>query len=608
MATTKGVLLVGALTLGLPTTGCKRNQAVEADAPQGKEADASAPLAAVPQGSAAIAAPETAKLHIRASIEGLDDIFSAIFSLGERVDPDNPWDARSHIQAQLLTSGFGPAFFENIDLASLHALALAIPSDEDASGVSTLDIAGTIAVIDGRRLLESMPASSRPRALGGGLWELSVPDEDRRLLLRQQASSIDFAFDTPGLDHAAGLRADVGAGRRIRARAWDLPVDDFNLGDVLGSSASQELGRNLDEVVRGLREVSVEIDFGTTRDLELVGVIDAPFHRLGLGTLGEPRLAPSNLESHLPADPDVVISVSLGDLAPLGRMLSDSLPLDEIPDPFGAMAKDALSYTTALLDQLGNEAVAALYFSRKGEAALLLAAAVQDDQEARAAVRGLQGTIHRALEAQRKLVGQNDGAKFEVGWKTDGLSVAGGKADHLWVTVPRDLRDEITPASMFLARGRLEAFFAVRDRVAVATFGAGARAPMTSFLRGTKKPLKPSLADDPALARIRAATGGCQLCASMDSVEFLRMRLAVLRAKTKDRTALREIRKADASLAKMRMDSGTSFGARVEDERAGVAFVIPKTLLFAPIPTFRRLVEINDLIDRDGQAPQESAR
>jgi len=605
MAITKGVLLAGALVLGLQATGCKRNRAVEADAPEKTAADAAAPLAAESQGVAAIASPETAKTQVRASIEGLDDIFSAILALGERVDPENPWDARSNIQALLLTSGFGPAFLENIDLASLHALALAIPTDDDEPGVPDLDIAGTIAVINGRLVLENMPASNRPRSLGGGLWELSLPDTDRRLLLREQARSIDFSFDTPGLDQAAGLRADGGTGRRIRMRAWDLPVDDFDLGGQLGRDAPPELVHNLDDIGHDLQAVSVELDIGTRRDLVLVGDLEAPFHRIGLDTVGEPRAVPSRLESMLPANPDAVLTLSLGDLAPLSRVLREEVPLGEIPDPFGALARDALSHTTALIDHVGNESVWALYFSNKGEAALLMAAAVDDEHAARAAVRGLVEATYETLEAQRKLVGKSAGGKFEVGHKLDGLSVSGNKADQLWMTVPKDLQEDVKPVSMFMARNRLEAFFVVRDHVAVVTIGAAARATMTTFLRGLQKPPKPNLGDDAGLVRIRGAMGGCQLCISVDAVELLRMRLAARRAVIEDRTTLREFRKANASLLKMRMDAKSSFGARIDNDRASVASVVPQSLLFAPVPTARKLVEITTLSYRGPRAPQE---
>jgi hypothetical protein len=608
MAITKGVLLAGALIVGLQATGCKRNRAVETDAPQETAADASASLDAAPQGVAAIAAPKSRRAHLRASIEGLGDVFAALAALGERIDPETPWDARSHIQAQLLTSGFGPAFLENIDLAGLHVVTAAIPTDDDESGASDVDIAGSIAVIDGRIVLESMPASSRPQPLGGGLWELNLPDENRRLLLREQARSIDFSFDASGLDQAAGLRAEVGAGNRIRLRAWGLPVDDFDLGNWLGSGAPPDLVRRLDDIGRDLEAVSVELDAGTQRDFVAVGTLEAPFHRLGLDMLGEPRALPSRLEAMLPGNPDAVITLSLGDLAPASRVLREEVPLGEIPDPFGPLARDALSHTTAFIDQIGSESVWALYFSSKGDAALLMAAAVDDEPAARTAARGLVETIYAALDAQRKLVGQSPGAKFEVGRKIDGLSVSGAKADHLWMTVPKDMQEDVKPAAMFVARNRFEAFVAVRDSVAVATFGAGAQATMTTFLRGSKKPPKPSLGDDAGLVQIRAAMGGCQLCASGDPVELLRLRLAMLRGTTKDRSALREIRKATASLVKMRLDGKSSLGARIDEKSASLASVLPQTLLFAPAPEIRRLFEISALIERDGLLQSESSR
>ena len=53
----------------------------------------------------------------------------------------------------------------------------------------------------------------------------------------------------------------------------------------------------------------------------------------------------------------------------------------------------------------------------------------------------------------------------------------------------------------------------------------------------------------------------------------------------------------------MRIDSRTSFGARIENQRASVASVIPKTLLFAPVSTFRKLVEITEQSYGGAQAP-----
>ena len=73
--------------------------------------------------------------------------------------------------------------------------------------------------------------------------------------------------------------------------------------------------------------------------LMMLAAAQAPFSSLGLEPIGVPRGAATALEQRLPERPFLAASMSWGDPSLLHASIDRLVPLDQIPEPFAAIAK-----------------------------------------------------------------------------------------------------------------------------------------------------------------------------------------------------------------------------------------------------------------------------
>lgn len=589
-------LAVGALPLA---AGCNKGGSPSAATP------GSEPLATSPPDDASQAmddmppVPAVRKAQLRASLEGVDDMLAAIKDISTRVTPESAFDPLAQVQAALLSSGFGPGFLNNIDLDGLHAFAFGIPHD-GGNTIADYDIAGAIGVGDARRVLEGMPPSLRPQPLGEGLWSLRIEDGGE-LLFREADKELRVGLNERDLARADGLRARAGTGARIRAHAEELPteaIDVYNLLD-LDRRTPNAFADRLTEVVKQLTALDLAIDYGTERDFYVVGSADAPFARLGIETLGAPRAAATAIEARLPGGPSLVTTLAFGNPALLHQIIDRNVPVDQIPQPFAGIVKDTITGTHAVLDGIASDVVAAIYLDGKGQATLVLAADVKSESGVQDGLRKIDEALVAALGAHAVLQGKNEGGKFIVDWKPGSVGLPGVKGDRLAVDVPLDYREDFEPFALFLdKKHRLEAVSFVRRGTAVLALGTGAKEIAGAISRAIDKSPKDSLAQAPALERVRTVLGGCQVCVTFDVADYLRYRLLLLqKLHAADKDLGKQIREQLVRLGKLGDVHEPSAGLRVQASQGAAGFVVPKAVLLAPGEHLIALKEINEFVD-----------
>lgn len=586
-------LVALAVPLGLGVGGCKQKSEPVSQVPTGTDAAGAAPGAVavdpMPQG-------EVEMIRLRGSIENVDDILVALKEINARIEPDQPSDPKAEVQASLLQMGFGPGFLANIDLQGLHAFAFAFPQSEETASPDAAEFSGSVAVHDGRKLIESTPPAFRPQPLGDGVWEFK--QNQNRVLLREAGKELLLGLDPQDLERAAGLRGQAGqAGRRVRLHAANIPVDDIDPVELLGLSPQSPLAQNLGRVIQEASGFDVEVDLGTDRDVELLGGAQAPFHQLGIEPLGQPRAASTALESRLPPDPVFVTTLSWGDPALVHELMDEHVPVDQVPPGFREIVSKTVGGIHTLLDQVANDVVVAVYLDAKGKASVLLAADVRDDAKTRKAMRGMNEAIASAVEAQRTMAGKNKDGQFDVDYKPDGLGISGGKADKLTLTIAKDFLPEFEKGSIFLDKNKLETVSFTRDETAVVIIGAGGRNLASDIARFLGKTRKDSLARSDGLERVRESMGGCQICVAGDPLEYLRLRLTLLRATAEDKGVSKKATAKLRQLRKLESLGEPSAGLKVEREAASVAVVIPKKAAYAPTDAWAALREMFEFVD-----------
>jgi hypothetical protein len=292
----------------------------------------------------------------------------------------------------------------------------------------------------------------------------------------------------------------------------------------------------------------------------------------------------------------------MGDPALVHKTLEREIPLGEIPEPFGDMARRAMKHVHGVLDQVANDVVLGVYLTSKGTASLVLAADVKNDDTALGAVRGLNEIIHEALQSQARLAAEDPQSRFKVSFKPEGLRFADAKADLFTLSVPRSMEEDARNLGPFLTKKRLEVVTLVHEGVATVAIGAGARRVVSDIARG---PGKDALASDPGLVSIRDAATGCQLCVTGDGVDFLRLRFLLLKATESEAATAKSIKQALARLKKITLDATAAMGLSVEDEQASAIVAVPRNLLFAKRSDAQALLELTELADRDGRPAEE---
>lgn len=573
--------LAAALTT-LPAAGCVKKNApttvVVVDTPKDDGGGAAEPTpggdeADVEAAPARRAKPPAGKpIHVRAALNGAGDLMALIKQATEAWTPKDPIDPAAQIQAILLQLGYGPGLWGNLDLAGTFAVDASFPLADPSSD---LKLVGSFAAVSARGVMEGMPSSQRPQPLGNGLWELI--QGETRVYLREQAKALEFALSTGDLERAGGLAAEAGKGRRLQLRAWDIPPEllkDFRPG--LPGLMNQVVA-----VAREAKSAALELDAGTDRDLTLQLSAEAPFARLGLSPLGPARSQPTALEGQLPPGPALVVALPWGSPGVLHGMLDKGVPLGQIPAPFDAVARDALTGAHGLLDQITGDLVLALYLSPKGEATVLLAANVKDEAAARAAARSFTGAAARGLEAFNALTGDDKAAKIGVTYKTDGAKAGALKADLLAVAVSKNMEKDLAPLAPFLAKKKLEVVSVVSGQLAVMTAGGAAQALAADVGGGLKAGRKASLSADVGLRLARQSSQGCHFCVSVDPAALMRL-VARIDDDTRDDKA--RLAKLDVAAATFtRIGGALGLGVKLDANLGSLGLGVPKSLV-TPAP------------------------
>jgi len=595
MATPRTLAATVALALPLALASCgKKKQEptqppVSADAEQPQGVPGGVPGGVVER----TPVPAEQKINVTASISALDDVMEAFRKFGESYTPDSPSDPMATLQSQLLGFGFAPGFLGNIDLAGTHVMTTSFPAQGQGTPEDS-DFAGSVAVKNGRKVIDSVPSAYRPQPLGEGMWELT--QDDVRMLIKEAGAELQFGLTVEDLDRAAGLRGKVVKdGRRIKVRASNLPTDDLDPRMLLDLPDIQ-IVRDLTTVLQELDALEIESDWGTTKDFELIASAKAPFSKLGLDPLGQPRTAATAVEKVLPADPVFVTSLAYGDPKLLHRMIDASVPMSMVPDGFKDMVKKTLGGVHGLLDQVSNDVVFALYVDGKGRGSLVIAADVKDDAKTMEAVRSLNEVALAGVEMQKGMVGKAKDQALDGSFKKAAVKLAGGaKGDRLTIKFPKGMADELDSFKMFLSKDKLDMSTMVKNGIAVVTIGAGGRDVMAKVASGLVKAPKSSLGDDSGLKSVRAAMGGCQVCMTGGPNEYLRFRLLLTKDSNPEQskeaaTKLKELAKAG--------DMGLfGAGVKVEKNAASLGMVVPQTFLYAGKDKAAKFMSINDFVN-----------
>jgi hypothetical protein len=575
-------LPAAALLLASPLA-CKQKEApaIPIVDDEAKTAEAPPPVQAEPE-------PEPApppSVHVRASVRELGDVFALAKEITGAWSGE-PVDVSAQAQAILLQMGYGPGMWSSLDWGGVMAGDLRFPlSDESLPGDSRAY--GTLAAQSPRAVLDAVPESRRPQPLGDGMWEMV--DDNLRVLFREQSKSLEFALVASDLDQASSLVAPALEGRRLQVVANEFPEGWLSARDFVDLPQGAQADR-VAAVFDGAGELRFEIDAGTDRDLQLHLSALAPFEHLGLDPLGPPRKQATALESSLPGAPVAVLALPWGSPALLHKALDQGIPLDQVPEPFNKIAREAIGASHTLLDQVKSDAVIGLYLTKSGKAAVLLSADVKDEVQAGAALKTITKSVVSALESYRELAGGSPDAAFKVTYKPGGGNLGKGKGDLLRLGAPKNMAADLERFAFLLTKkSEVEVISGVHSGVAFMAFGGGAGELWADKRAGT-------LANDGGLAQARAASGGCQLCVGLDPVGVTRMMATVARDAADDKKIEKEYAAVLRDLGKLGDIGDVGFGAQVQAGKGALALGVPRTLLVPPPATADKVRALFDRV------------
>lgn len=577
MSTARLALLATSLVLTSVPAGCAKKTpppaVVVVDEPQ-------PPAEAAPGGDDHVEAepaqparkPRTGKpIHLRASLHGVGDLMALVKQATTAWTPQQPIDPAAQIQAILLQLGYGPGLWANLDLAGPFAVDASFYTEDPGAD---LKLAGTLATISAKGVMDGMPSGQRPQPLGNGLWELV--QGELRVLLREKPKALEFALTSEDLERAGTLAEGGGQGRRLQIRAADLPPGMLDTGAL--ASLPPALRKGLSAVLREATAGALELDAGTDRDLVLQVSAEAPFARLGLSPLGPARAQPTALESALPAGPALVVSMPWGSPEALHAVLDKNVPVDQIPAPFDAVARDGLGAVHAVLDQLASDVVFAVYLSPKAEATVVVAANVKDEAAARAAVRGVEQAVAKGLTALDALTGSDKSAKIGFSVKEGGVKAGAARGDLLSLPVPKNMEKEAEDLQPFLVgKKKLEAVTLVAGNLAVFTLGAGATKLAADIGANLKAGRKTSLSADVGLRLARTASQGCHFCVGIDPIAMMRLAALTDARQRTDKDRLKKLEAASATFA--RIGGVVGLGVKLDPNLGSLALGLPKSIL-----------------------------
>ena len=600
MSTARPLVALGAATLMLGLTACKPKQPVQPTPP----ATAAEPVEPVAQDEPA-AEPEAdvEKVEVRATLENPEDLINALTDLQKRIDPSNAQDPLVMLRGSLLAQGFAPAFLDNIRLDGLHTAWFAFPAEQGA-GPDAIDLAASVDVKNAGKVINATPSNFKAQPLGDGVFEIRL--DNSQVLLQDAGKELLIGLSQEDLKKAPGLRADAGKGRRLRARAWNLPMDDLDPLEVLGIPRDVPFVAQLAAIAKEMDAVELEVDFGTKKQLEVVTKVEAPWEKLGLSPIGKARKKATALEKVLPANAFFVTTLSWGNPKVLHKTIDQNIRVGQIPPPFSDIAAKALKGAKTLLNQVSNDVVLAFYVDAKGQAAVVLAADVKNDDKTRNGMRKIDEAIAEALQAHATLQGKNNNAKFKVDVKKEGLRMAGVKADRVTIRIPKDFQDDFDNFGPFLKKNAVESVSFVKNGVAVLAIGAGARGVATAAAKGVAKAPASSLANDAGLRALRAGMGGCQVCATVDFTKYLQFRLLLLE-KSGDKGVAKEAKTHRTKVAKLDgVDAGA--GLRFKKSKGVAGLVVPKKTIQLSADRVKELMTINEFIESGGASTSAAPR
>lgn len=569
-------------TFGAPLlVGCDksgRDAPVDPSPADGRSNDAGPALAAGARAPVEL-------IHIEAHVHEIDGMLAAVDEiLASWTDEGGTWKARA--QAILLSTGYGPGLLDALDLKGQVGARMDYPHPGQAhAGPTDASLAVSIPTKDNRALIDAMPGAYRPQPMGEGMWQLI--QGELRYLLRETPSSMQVGFEPADLDRAAALVAEPAKGRRIKVKAWNIPKDDIDPNAVLGGGRG-DFSQRLGDVIQDLESMEGEVDLGSGRDLQVVGRVDAPFDRLPLEMYGAPLRQPSEVAGRLPPGAAWYTNVSWGDPTPLHRGIKRLVEGTEVPPPFDSVVKDVVKGAHDVLDGLSKEIVFAVYVDDKDRGTVLVGGKIADPKGAQAGVRSIFAATERALSAHIALVGDEPDSKYEVKYKKDGVSLPGGKADSLVITVPKYMQDEADDAALFLGKKRpqVEVIAFVANGYGFVAVGTGSRQLMSTVARGVQRAPAKSLESDGGLALAREASDGCAICTAINVKQAARLAALVLRDTGDDDAAAKALL---ADTNDLEIEAPIALGASVEGRRGTLALGVSKALLFADRKQTRRL-------------------
>lgn len=591
MPSPRSFLFALALTVATTGAGCRKQSQPGPKGPITTDGTTTTP----PGGTVIPEQPRgpVEKIQVTAAVRALGDTFDVLKEIDARWGSGSVTDPRAELQAGLLQSGFSPAFLDNLDLTGTHALWFAYPKQGSNASMRDANLAASVAVIDGAKLIQGTPESSRPQPLGEGMWQLKT--NDIVVMLKEAGKELLVGLSPEDLARAAKLRAEATGDRRLTAKVWNIPSDDLDPAALFGLPSNSRLAKDLAKVAKELGAVEVGADLGMDRDGVLTISAEAPFGKLGIEPIGAPRAAATALESRLPGDPMFVATLSWGDPTLVQKTINDQVPISQIPEPFASIVKQAVKATTDLLGQLADDVVIAVYVDAKGKATALLAAGVKDEAAARTSMRSISDAIRQAVESQQALAGKNKDAAIGFEWKPDGAAVSGGKADKMVLRAPKDMAKQLDDVAFMLDKGALQMVSFTREKIAVVAIGGNAAKLAGEVAKGLGKPRKDSLAQHEGLTRLRTSMGGCSICVAMDPIDYLRLRLAV--HATKHTEQAKATKASQAAIKKIPEAADPAFGVRVEKAKGALGLMVPREVIFAEKAAIRAALDANDLVN-----------
>ncbi len=511
-------------------------------------------------------------------VEDLDALLAtwAKMSVWWDKPPATPPDGRAEFESILLSLGAGPSLASSLDYAGVHEAVVSFPQPEQQDVADEkYRLAARIAVTDAGGFLGGLPPSLAPRSLGGGLWELSLDSE--RFLVREQAAAVEIGASERDLERARALPHPADPPYRIVASVSNLAEADVDPAPLFGLHEGDPRAERVAEVIRGIERIGFAVDLGPDQDLRAQLSVDAPVEKLGLEPLGGPLDAPGAVEQALPFAPIFAVEAAVKDAKAAYDMVAANVPVAEIPDPFGALAKRALDHFGTLAGLATERSLLALFVDDRGDVTVLLSARVRDPAAARDAARELLALLDEAAAAQNDLVGNDAKAKIRSKLRKNGWTAGSAKADVLTVTMPKDADVEATMLASFFDKGRIHlATWVHEDRLMLAV-GAGARKLASGLGRrlGRGKPTGPWRPLE--LAR---ADGGCQVCVGIDVDGFVGLLLRLSSDETDD-AARRKALLADArALTRRRDHLHAGAGLRLAPGKGIVRSRVAKDALF----------------------------